>query len=134
MDYKAKITHVYRTKFGNKRMYAYIDKRSFDTPPDMHEPPFYYPVGTVTTPSISVSNNTVTITASGADVIYYTKDGSAPDKSKTKYTGAFAISATVTVKAIAYDDDVASAVASKECVYVAPPDDEDSETSSEVIG
>ena len=54
----------------------------------------------------------VTITAQSGLTIYYTTDGSTPDKTATQYNAPFTISATTTVKAIAYDaTDNASAVA-----------------------
>lgn len=75
---------------------------------------------TVPAPAISVSDNTVTITASGADSIYYTIDGSTPTSSNgTRYSAPFAISATVTVKAIAYIGSTASSVTTQTAEYVA---------------
>lgn len=67
------------------------------------------------------STKSITIPAiAGADV-YYTTDGSTPTKSSTKYTAAFEVSATKTVKAIAIDEDgcvspVASVTYTKEDV------------------
>jgi len=40
---------------------------------------------------------------SGVGKIYYTTDGSTPDKTKTEYTGAINVSEDLTIKAIAYD-------------------------------
>jgi len=65
---------------------------------------------TVATPVISPSsysinqNQTVSITcATGGSVIYYTIDGSIPDRDSTQYTAPFLLtSEKVTVKAIAY--------------------------------
>ena len=45
----------------------------------------------------------VTITAQSGLTVYYTTDGSDPDNASTQYTAPFTISATTTVKAIAYD-------------------------------
>ena len=71
--------------------------------------------------AVFFSTKSITIPAiAGAD-IYYTLDGSTPTKSSTKYTAAFELSATKTVKAIAIDEDglvspVASATYTKEDV------------------
>ncbi len=63
--------------------------------------------GAVATPAISPAagtyndDQTVTITcATGGAAIYYTTDGSAPDATKTLYTGGFTLNASATVKAI----------------------------------
>ena len=59
-----------------------------------------------------VGSTQVTITAKSGLIVYYTTDGSTPDKTATQYSTPFTISATTTVKAIAYDaTDNASAVA-----------------------
>lgn len=51
------------------------------------------------------TTSTITITsADGAD-IYYTTDGSTPSASKSKYTSAFTINSTKTIKAIAIKSD-----------------------------
>ena len=71
--------------------------------------------------AVFFSTKSITIPAiAGADV-YYTTDGSTPTKLSTKYTVAFEVSATKTVKAIAIDEDgcvspVASATYTKEDV------------------
>ena len=59
-----------------------------------------------------VGSTQVTITAKSGLTVYYTTDESTPDKTATQYNAPFTISATTTVKAIAYDaTDNASAVA-----------------------
>lgn len=40
---------------------------------------------------------------SGLDKIYYTTDGSTPDKTKTEYTSTIDVNKNITIKAIAYD-------------------------------
>ena len=45
----------------------------------------------------------VTITAPSGLTVYYTTDGTDPDKTSAQYTTPFTINATTTVKAIAYD-------------------------------
>ncbi len=74
----------------------------------------------VATPVISgeadfMENTTVTITAEEGLEVYYTLDGTDPTKASNKYTAPFELTATTTVKAIAYDatKDKASAVVEK---------------------
>ena len=73
----------------------------------------------VATPEITCSNNTVTITcATEGATIYYTTDGTDPTTASTVYSAPFAITATVTVKAIAVKSGQAdSGIASKTCEY-----------------
>ena len=59
------------------------------------------------------SKTEVTITADEGATIYYTTDGSTPDDKATEYTDKIELSATTTVKAIAYKDTYVSGVASK---------------------
>ena len=76
---------------------------------------------TVTPPTISpaggnfATSQTVTISHSDADAIYYTTDGNDPTTSSTQYSAPFTItsSGTTTVKAIAVKDGVTSTVASE---------------------
>ena len=72
----------------------------------------------VATPAISgetnfLENTTVTITAEEGLEVYYTLDGTDPTKASNKYTAPFELTATTTVKAIAYNGDKASAVVEK---------------------
>ena len=72
----------------------------------------------VATPAISgetnfLENTTVTITAEEGLEVYYTLDGTDPTKASIKYTAPFELTATTTVKAIAYNGDKASAVVEK---------------------
>lgn len=76
---------------------------------------------TENSPTITSSDNTVTITADSGCDIYYTTDGDEPTTESTKYTGSFSISADTTVKAIAVKDGYApSSVASESVTYTAP--------------
>lgn len=84
------------------------------------------PVDAVATPEISgmtpfVGSTTVTITCETQDAsIYYTTDGTDPTNESTAYVEPFELTATATVKAIAYDVTGANSdVASKE--FVATP-------------
>ncbi len=72
----------------------------------------------VATPVISgeadfMDNTTVAITAEEGLEVYYTLDGTDPTKASIKYTAPFELTATTTVKAIAYNGDKASAVVEK---------------------
>ena len=59
-----------------------------------------------------VGSTQVTITAQSGLTVYYTTDGSTPDKNAEQYNAPFTINATTTVKAIAYNaTDNVSAVA-----------------------
>ena len=74
--------------------------------------------GVVLAPAISgetnfLENTTVTITAEEGLEVYYTLDGTDPTKASNKYTAPFELTATTTVKAIAYNGDKASAVVCK---------------------
>ena len=74
--------------------------------------------GVVLAPAISgetnfLENTTVTITAEEGLEVYYTLDGTDPTKASTKYTAPFELTATTTVKAVAYNGDKASAVVEK---------------------
>ena len=125
MEYKAKATHAVFEPYGRpanaRTIRRDIEIVTSENDISDNQPPFYYQTGSVAAPSISCKNNTVTITASGSDSVYYTIDGSDPDTSKTKYTIPFAIVQTVTVKAIAYFGELQSAVSSKACTYIQPP-------------
>lgn len=72
-----------------------------------------------TTPFVGSTMVTITCETEGAN-IYYTTDGTDPTDQSTKYTMAFELTASATVKAIAYDNAGASSeIASKE--FVATP-------------
>ena len=64
------------------------------------------PVISGTTPF--TGSTTVTITAEGADHIYYTIDGTEPTMASTLYTSSFTLNQTTTVKAIAKKDETVS--------------------------
>lgn len=72
----------------------------------------------VATPAIAgevnfLDKTTVSITAEEGLKVYYTLDGTEPTNASTEYTAPFELTATTTVKAVAYDGDKASAVVSK---------------------
>lgn len=74
------------------------------------------PEETVAAPKITgvtpfAQTTTVTITAEEGTEIYYTTDGQDPDDRADLYTAPFELSATATVKAIAYKGDIASEIA-----------------------
>lgn len=57
----------------------------------------------IVTPDVFPNPRVVTLVSDGAASIRYTTDGSTPTASSTLYTGAIAVIATTTLKAIAYD-------------------------------
>ena len=74
--------------------------------------------GTVITPSILgaeefVESTEVSITAEDGYKVYYTTNGDEPTNESTEYTAPFSVTATTTVKAVAYDGTAKSAVVSK---------------------
>lgn len=73
----------------------------------------------VATPEITCASNTVTITcATEGATIYYTTDGTDPTTASAVYSAPFAITATVTVKAIAVKSGLTnSGIANETCVY-----------------
>lgn len=77
------------------------------------------PAAPVITPASCTFNEplTVTITAQSGATIYYTTDGSNPTNESTQYNGPFTVSATTTVKAIAYVGEAKSPVTSATYTY-----------------
>ena len=74
------------------------------------------PVFTVTD-SVFEGTMIVAITAAEGMAIYYTTDGAEPTIESTKYEAPFAITATTTVKAIAYDATISKASVLAEMTY-----------------
>jgi hypothetical protein len=78
------------------------------------------PVITGETPFTESTEVSITCATEGAS-IYYTLDGATPTNASTEYSGAFELTETTTVKAIAYDaNNNASSVATKEFVKEEP--------------
>ncbi|MBR6931465.1 MAG: chitobiase/beta-hexosaminidase C-terminal domain-containing protein [Bacteroidales bacterium] len=84
-------------------------------PPTVAAPVFSPEAGTYTEPK------SVTITcATEGSTIYYTLDGSTPDNNSTQYNGAITVSVTTTIKAIAYNGEDHSNVATAAYVIELP--------------
>ena len=60
-----------------------------------------------------IESTEVTISAEDGLKVYYTLDGTDPTNASTEYTAPFTVTATTTVKAVAYDGETASEVSSK---------------------
>ena len=85
--------------------------------------------GTLTAPAINPKAGnfsdrvTVTLTAEPQAVIYYTLNGSSPTRNSTRYQGAFELSTTTTVKALAVATDYIDSTISEATFTVVPKDD-----------
>ncbi len=88
----------------------------WETPSSVATPTFSPAAGTYP----EAQNVTINCTTENT-TIYYTTDGSTPDNTKTQYTGAINVTATTTIKAIAYDNsNNASSVATATYTIVTP--------------
>ncbi len=71
-------------------------------------------VPTITGTSPFIGTTTVTLTGAEGTSLFYTTDGSQPTNASKPYSTPFTLTASATVKAIAYSGTTASAVATKE--------------------
>lgn len=94
----------------------------YNNSPQVGGPAYYVShISACDAPVITCADNMVTIEAEDGATIYYTINGDEPTETSTKYTGAFAITETVTVKAIAVATEKAnSVIVEKVCTYVNP--------------
>ena len=116
--YRAKMTHVRTEGFFKRVVRAYTDDVTTESIYDPSVPPYYFVAGggsPLPAPSISFESPKVTIECKGAEKIFYTTDGSAPDESKTLYTGEITLSASATVRAVGVYGTVKSPVSEKTC-------------------
>lgn len=113
---------LYQNNQKEKQYYRMYKDKSADS--EQYKPFYVYKVtgvvdpDYVAAPKISGSENfrentLVTIEASEGLKVYYTLDGTDPTNASTEYTAPFELTATTTVKAVAYDGDNASAVVEK---------------------
>ena len=93
-------------KFVEFMKVEFLKAEGGDNPPVTVAKPTITPTG-----GSFLGSQEVTITAEEGADIYYTVDGTTPTTESTKYTAAFAITETTTVKAIAVKGDVTSSEA-----------------------
>ena len=76
----------------------------------------YFTVNTVLTPSPKGQAMEVALSAPGKAKIYYTTDGSEPDKQSKPYKKPFCLKRSATIKAIAYSDSLHSDVTKEQII------------------
>jgi hypothetical protein len=95
------------------------------------------PVATPGAGEVASGTSVTLATATEGAEIYYTLDGSSPDSTKTKYTGAITIASAVTIKAVAVKAGLTNSAVLEAAYTVAAeslPDTPDTTPPAEVTG
>ena len=120
---------IYHTKEDSWNVRYYSFSLSFEAPTDSEAsaPEFSLDSGSY------IYGTTFTISSTNSKKIYYTTNGDEPTTSSTEYTGAIAINASMTVKALAIDDEDKATIVISRSYSVKTPDSPTFDVSSVVV-